>query len=50
MEDEIGLDHLDAAEKVLPFQPQFINQELEHVLNLNPGPNEQSSDSTAVSS
>ena len=36
MEEEKGLDHLDAAEKICPFSPQFINKELEQVLDLTP--------------
>lgn len=28
IEHKIGLDHLDAAERILPFQPQFVNLEL----------------------
>ena len=38
--DTFGLDHLDAAEKILTIQPQFINEELTRVLDLDSDPKE----------
>mmetsp|Transcript_24664 Transcript_24664/g.30757 ORF Transcript_24664/g.30757 Transcript_24664/m.30757 type:complete len:95 (+) Transcript_24664:92-376(+) len=34
LEKELGIDHLDASQQVLPYESQYVNKELKKVLEL----------------